>query len=318
MNNPVLGLHHVTALASDPQSNLDFYTGMMGLKLVKQTVNFDGPEVYHFYYGNADGSPGTLLTFFPYPGLVRGRTGGGQATEVAFSIPESSVNYWMERLHEFRLPYQGPYERFEECWIRFEDPDGLHIELIANGTDTRGGWDNGDIPEDMAIRGLHSVTLTEEGYEKTAQLLKSQLGYAFKMQSGNRFRFGHEDGLPGSMVDLICRPEGEHGLKGAGTVHHVAFATRNDESIAAVRGKIVELGMNVTPVLDRKYFHSIYFREPGGVLFEVATGPPGFTVDEEGDALGQTLQLPTQFETMRSALAERLTPIVVAKPKSEP
>lgn len=313
MSNPVLGLHHITALASDPQSNLDFYTGMMGLRLVKQTVNFDGPEIYHFYYGNADGSPGTLLTFFPYPGMVRGRTGGGQATEVAFSIPESAVNYWLERLKEFRLPYQGPYERLEETWIRFEDPDGLHIELIANATDTRSGWDNGDIPEEMSIRGLHSVTLTEEGYEKTAQLLKNQLGYTLKAQSGNRFRFGHADGLPGSTVDVICRPEGEHGRRGAGTVHHVAFATEDDDSIGIVRRKIAELGLNVTPVLDRKYFHSIYFREPGGVLFEVATKPPGFTVDEELEELGKSLQLPSQFETMRGALAERLAPIAVEK-----
>jgi glyoxalase family protein len=223
------------------------------------------------------------------------------------------VNYWLERLHEFRIPHQGPYERFEETWIQFEDPDGLHLKLIATAAGSRKGWDNGDVPEEMSIRGLHSVTLTEEGYEKTSQLLKNQLGYSLKAQSGNRFRFVHESGLPGSIVDVVCRPEGEHGLKGAGTVHHIAFATEDDKSIALVRKKIVELGMNVTPVLDRKYFHSIYFREPGGVLFEVATISPGFMVDETLESLGQNLQLPTQFESTRSTLVEQLPAIVTEK-----
>ncbi|MEM0997157.1 MAG: VOC family protein [Bacteroidota bacterium] len=313
MENPlVTGLHHVTALASDPQSNIDFYTGMMGLRLVKQTVNYDGPEVYHFFYGNGLGDPGTLITFFPYPSMSRGKKGSEQTTETAFSIPDGSMGYWLARLNEYRIPFQGPHQRFAETWVRFEDPDGLQIELIENARDKREGWENGDVPADKCILGLHSVTITEEGYEDTARLLKQQLGYEYAAQTGNRFRFS-QAGKPGSIVDVICRPEAEHGVKGAGTVHHLAFGTESMDNLGKLRKNIADLGYNVTPVLARKYFNAIYFREPGNVLLEVATQGPGFCVDETPRDLGGRLQLPQSFEVQREFIEEHLPAVLVPK-----
>jgi glyoxalase family protein len=304
------GIHHVTAMASDPQKNVDFYAGILGLRLVKKTINFDAPDVYHFYYGNETGAPGTILTFFPYGGLVRGRHGKGQLTTTSFSIPTNSLGYWTERLKKFNINYQQPQERFNEGFIYLEDHDGLGIELIENNQDKRSGFTYGGVEEQNSIRGFHSITLSEDGYERTAGLLTAQMDHQKIGEQGNRFRYS-ASGAIGDIVDIVCEPERMRGLQGAGTVHHIAFATNDDTTIVQMQEKLINAKANVTPVLDRQYFHSIYFREPGGVLFEVATSTPGFAIDEEKAHLGEALKLPPWQEANRNEIEHGLTPIQV-------
>lgn len=308
MTKLITGIHHVTAIASSAQANYDFYIKILGLRMVKKTVNFDAPEVYHLYYGDENGSPGTIMTFFPYPDIPRGRKGKGQLTVTSFSIPENSLGYWMKRLEQFKIPYQDPQQRFEETFIYFEDPDGLGLELVATANDKRMGYSKGRVPADHAIKGFYGITLSEECYEKTAGLLTAQLDHQLIAESGNRFRYAATS-APGNFVDILCCPDALKGIGGSGTVHHVAFATADDHSQLEARGKLAKIGMNVTPVLDREYFHSIYFREPGGVLFEIATLPPGFTVDESLESLGQSLKLPPWQERNRSLIESVLPPL---------
>jgi glyoxalase family protein len=312
MNQLITGLHHVTAMASNAQKNVDFYAGILGLRMVKKTINFDAPDVYHLYYGNEDGSPGTIMTFFPFPGIAKGRKGKGQLTATSFSIPENSLSYWMQRLEKFKIAFEAPQERFEtESFIYFEDADGLGIELIANKSDERKGFTYGQIPDEHAVKGFYSVTLAEEGYERTAGLLTEQMDHKLIAEKGNRFRFS-ASAKPGDLVDVICSPDSLRGLGGGGTVHHVAFATPTDESQLTFREKVNSKGtVNTTPVLDRQYFHSIYFREPGGVLFEVATNPPGFAIDEPKEHLGELLKLPPWEEANRNQIEKLLPPIKV-------
>ena len=308
MHKLITGLHHVTALASDAQSNLNFYAGILGLRMVKKTINFDAPDVYHFYYGNDVGTPGTIMTFFPYQGLTRGRKGKGQLTVTAFSIPEMSVSYWMDRLDKFNIPYIDPQERFGvETVIYFEDPDGLGIELVASAGDTRSPNTFGPVPEQHSIRGFYGVTLTEEGYERTAGLLTELMDHRLVTDGSNRFRFS-ASGHAGDYVDIVCAPDSLRSYGGAGTVHHVAFATADDRTQLEFRTKVVTQ-VNPTPVLDRQYFHSIYFREPGGVLFEVATSDIGFTLDEERAHLGKLLKLPPWEERNRESIERGLVPV---------
>lgn len=302
------GLHHITAFAQYPQENLDFYAGILGLRLVKKTVNFDAPDVYHLYYGNETGAPGTIMTFFPYKGIGRGRQGKGQLTTTSFSIPENSMGYWIERLKKFNIKHTDPQERFEEAFIYFEDMDGLGLELVATARDERKGFTYGQIPEEHAIKGFHSITLTEDGYEKTAGLLSTYMNHNPIVENSNRFRYS-ASGKTGDLVDIVCEPNALRGLGGSGTVHHVAFSTNDDESINEMQQRLASKGMNVTEVLDRQYFHSIYFREPGGVLFEVATNPPGFAIDETPDQLGQALKLPSWEEPNRPGIESGLATI---------
>ena len=306
MSNNISGLHHVTALTSDAQQNLDFYAGILGLRLVKKTINFDAPDVYHLYYGDEEGQPGTILTFFPFNGIPRGRKGKGQLTVTSFSIPENSLEYWTKRLTKFRIPFEGPAERFDdEEFIYFEDWDGLGIELIANKSDDRKGYSYGQIPLENAIKGFYSVALSEDGYERTSGLLTGQMDHTLVKEKGNRFRFS-TSGKPGSFVDILCAPEAVRGMGGSGTVHHVAFATKNDQTQLEFREKLLSNGtVDPTPVIDRQYFHSVYFREPGGILFEAATSDIGFTLDEQKEHLGEKLKLPPWEETNRSEI-ERL------------
>ncbi|MBX9779370.1 MAG: ring-cleaving dioxygenase [Chitinophagaceae bacterium] len=314
-NQLITGIHHITALASDAQKNLDFYAGILGLRLVKKTVNFDAPEVYHFYYGNETGAPGTILTFFPYQGLVKGRKGKGQQTVTSFSISEKALTYWMKRLSKFGVTYQQPTSRYDnEEYIYFEDTDGLGIELVANSTDHREGYSNGNIPSENSIKGFYGITLAEEGYEKTARLLTAQMDHLLIAEKGNRFRYSASS-KPGDFIDIICSPDALRGLSGSGTIHHLAFATPTDETQLQAREKLAAAGFDPTPVLDREYFHSIYFREPGGVLFEVATNPPGFAVDEDPGHLGEKLKLPPWYETHRDEIEKGLPIIVVDKNK---
>lgn len=310
MTKLITGLHHITALTSDAQQCVNFYAGILGLRLVKKTVNFDAPDVYHLYFGDTRGSPGTILTFFPFPGMPRGRKGKGQLTVTAFSIPEDALDYWIARLDSFNIPHQEPYQRFEETVIYFEDYDGLGLELVANQKDARPGFTYGHIPAEYAIRGFYGMTLTEESKEKTASLLVDQMDHQLIAEKDNRSRYSTGD-HPGQIVDIECHPDARGGRGGAGTVHHVAFATANEATQLTARNKLIQSGLDVTPVLDRQYFHSIYFREPGGVLFEIATVLPGFTVDEPIEHLGESLKLPPWEEPYRQQIEKALSSIKI-------
>jgi glyoxalase family protein len=311
MEQLITGIHHVTAIASDAQMNIDFYVGVLGLRLVKKTVNFDAPEVYHFYYGDETGSPGSVLTFFPYTGLVNGRHGKGMLNTTTFSVSHASLSYWLERLKKFGVHHKSPQERFEtEAVVYFEDNDGLGLELVFNNKDKRPGFTHGHIPVEHSIKGFYSVEIWEEGYERTAGLLTEQLDHELIAESSNRFRFAANN-APGNYIDILCSPDSMRGLAGSGTVHHIAFSTPDKESQLELRLKIVKRMLNPTPVLDRNYFTSIYFREPGGVLFEVATAGPGFLIDETNEDLGATLKLPAKFEHDRERIQNVLTPVKI-------
>jgi glyoxalase family protein len=311
METLINGLHHVTTLAGDTQKNVDYYTDILGLRLVKKTVNFDAPDIYHLYYGNETGAPGTILTFFPYGDLPRGRKGVGQLTYTAFSVPTASLSYWMDRLHERHIPYAGPYKRFSETYLRFEDFDGMGIELVFNNDDQRPGWDNGRIPADYAVRGFHTVTLNESNPDRTIKLLTENMQHTLVGEEEGRFRFQAGLGGSGNFVDVLHSPKDVRALQGAGSVHHVAFSTDSDESQLIIQEQLLTAGYHVTPVQDRNYFNSIYFREPGGILFEIATNPPGFSVDEPVSELGTTLKLPSQYEARRAKLEAELPQIVL-------
>ncbi len=311
MDKKIAGLHHVTAIASDPQRNLDFYVGLLGLRLVKRTVNFDDPGTYHFYFGDACGTPGTILTFFPWPGARRGHRGVGQIEATAFAISPDSVGYWLERFKEQHVTAEKTSARFGEEVIRFTDPDGLLLELVASDSIAQvESWADSTLPAEYSLRGFHSVSAALEGYERTAQLLTQSFGYHLVKESENRFRFAaaSESG-PGRIVDLLCMPDSRPGQVAAGSVHHIAFRAKDDHEQLQWREHLVELGYNVTPVIDRIYFQSIYFREPGGVLFEIATEPPGFTLDEIIEELGSNLRLPPWLESARSQIQKVLPPI---------
>ncbi|MBD2752201.1 ring-cleaving dioxygenase [Spirosoma validum] len=311
METLINGLHHVTTLAGDTQRNVDYYTDILGLRLVKKTVNFDAPDVYHLYYGNETGSPGTILTFFPYGNLPRGRKGVGQLTYTAFSAPTASLRFWMDRLHERNIPYAGPYKRFSETYVRFEDFDGMGIELVFTDDDQRPGWENGRIPAEFAVRGFHTVTLNELNPDRTVKLLTEIMQHTLVGEEEGRFRFKAGNGGPGNYVDVLHSPKDVHALQGAGSVHHVAFSTDSDDTQLIIQQQLAESGYHVTPVQDRNYFNSIYFREPGGILFEVATNPPGFTVDEPLAELGTALKLPSQYEPRRAKIEAELPEIIV-------
>ena len=310
METLINGLHHVTTLASDTQRNVEYYTDILGLRLVKKTVNFDAPDVYHLYYGNEMGSPGTILTFFPYGNIPRGRKGVGQLTYTAFSVPVASLSYWLDRLQERAIPYAGPYKRFDETYIRFEDFDGMGIELVFTNNDFRPGWSNGQIPAEYAVRGFHTVTLNELNPDRTVRLLTETMQHTLVGEELGRFRFQAGVGGSGNYVDVVHAPNDGRALQGAGSVHHVAFSTDTDETQLIIQHQLAESGYAVTPVQDRNYFNSIYFREPGGILFEVATNPPGFTVDEPVAQLGTALKLPPQYEPRRVSIEAELPAIV--------
>ncbi len=311
MEKLITGIHHVTAIASDAQKNLDFYAGVLGLRLVKKTVNFDAPEVYHLYYGDELGNPGSILTFFPYQGLIAGRHGKGMLNTTTFSIASSSLDFWIRRLKRFNIKHKDPEERFEgELVVYLEDADGLGLELIFNDKDRRTGYAGGPIEAEHSIKGFYSVEIWEEGYERTAGLLTEQLDHTLVAEKGNRFRFAAND-RPANYIDLLCSPDSLKGLAGSGAVHHLAFSTPDRSSQEAVRLKIVKRMLNPTPVLDRNYFTSIYFREPGGVLFEVATALPGFAADEDPLHLGEALKLPEWLQKDRERLTNILPPLIL-------
>jgi catechol 2,3-dioxygenase-like lactoylglutathione lyase family enzyme len=301
MEKEILGLHHVTAIAGEPQTNIDFYAGVLGLRLIKLTVNFDDPTTYHLYYGDGQGHPGTILTFFPWPGSMRGRIGTGQVTRTSFAVPENALDYWVERLSGHAVAVKESRSLLDERALAFEDPDGLQLELVSSrDANPARAWEHGPVPFEFAIRAFHHVTLSEDGYESTAELLTETLGFRLVDSKENQFRYAVAAGGTGATVDLRCMPDGRPGRVAVGTIHHVAWRTPTDEQQLLWRPALRRY--NVTPVIDRKYFHSLYFREPGGVLFEIATDPPGFTVDEPLSELGSHLLLPPWLEPSRAEL----------------
>lgn len=312
MPHQLLGLHHVTATAGDAQADLDFCLETLGLRLVKKTVNFDNHGVYHFYYGTERGAPGTIWTTFPYKGRgVRvGQKGAGQVVATAFSVPPGSLDVWQTRLAGYGVVTRRDAARFGDDVLRFDDPSGLWFELIAAADDSRAPWTGRDVDAAHAIRGLHSVTLSVRALDATRDLMTGVLGFTVTSQAGNRTRLATGGPGPGHVVDILEEPEAEPAVNGLGTVHHVAMAIGSPEEQIALREDLLARGVTVTEIRDRSYFQSIYFRVPGGVLFEVATMQPGFTVDEDLATLGQALKLPPWEEHLRPSIEAGLEPIV--------
>jgi len=305
------GIHHVTAIAGDPQRNVDFHAGVLGLRLVKRTVNFDDPGTYHLYYGDGPGSPGTLVTFFPWSGVARGRPGGGETAATAYRIPRGSAGWWRDRLAALGVEADAAPARFGAAVIALADTDGMRFELIeSEGEDGVKPWTGAAIPAAHAIRGFHSVSLASLRPDSTARVLTDVLGFHEAGAENGRRRFvagAEAAGSPGlgAIVDLVEAP-GARGQAGAGSVHHVAFRARDAAQQLEFQRAIADRGLRVTDVADRCYFQSIYFREPGGVLFEIATDPPGMTLDEPLDRLGEALRLPPWHESLRPRLEQAL------------
>ncbi|HEY0864801.1 MAG TPA: ring-cleaving dioxygenase [Lacunisphaera sp.] len=307
MNAQVSGLHHITAIASDPRQNLDFYTRALGLRFVKKSVNQDDPGTYHLYYGDYAASPGTILTFFPWAGLRRGRPGTGQAYATGFSVPAGSLPFWQERFTKLGVKQEQIEKRFNDEVLPFADPDGLRLELVATSeADPRPAAPSKDVPAEFAIRGFHSSTLALTDAVATARVLTASMGYKMDGQSGHRTRYSAGSGGPGTYVDLLTDPALPRGLNGAGTIHHVAFRVSDDATEVAARDILLKDGLHVSPVIDRAYFKSIYYREPAGVLFEIATDGPGFAIDEPLDQLGTILGLPPHLEPHRAEIEAAL------------
>lgn len=306
---PINGLHHVTAITADAQANINFYSGLLGLRLVKLTVNFDDPNSYHLYYGDGLGRPGTIMTFFAWPGAFRGRVGSSQVTATAFAVPRNSMAYWTDRLRENGLEVEPQTTRFGDPVLVFHDPDGIQIELVATADESGEPWADGPVALENAIRGFHHVTITHRDHNKTGVLLTQMMGYELVATEGNRHRYRSAAGGLGSYVDLLESPTGVSGSLGAGIVHHVAFRVPDDATQKQWQQALHGRYFHVSPVMDRNYFHSIYFREPGGVLFELATDAPGFAVDEAPEKLGTSLKLPAQYENSRAEIERNLPPV---------
>ncbi len=307
MENKILGFHHITAIAGNAKRNFDFYTKVLGLRMVKKTVNFDDPGTYHFYFGNETGAPGTILTFFPWEGIGQGYTGTGMATDIGYSVPKDSLEFWEERFKRYNVKYGKTEERFGERFLPFQDPDGLKIGLVVPDVeDKRKPWETGEVNAQAAIKGFHSITLTLRNITPTAAILTDIFGYRLLKQDGNRYRFVTDAIDNASIADLIEAPDLQRGHGAAGTNHHVAFRVKDENILMDFREKIVRKGLSITPKIDRQYFFSLYFREPGGVLFELATDDPGFTIDEPVEQLGSSLKLPEQYEGSRAKIEQIL------------
>lgn len=300
-------MHHITAIAGSAKRNLDFYTRVLGLRLLKKTVNFDDPKTYHLYYGDETGSPGTILTFFPWGDIVTGRRGSHMATEIGYSVPEGSFDFWIRRFEAFNVTYNKPAEKFGEPYLTFLDPDGLKLELVTpQSEDTRSPWVGAGVGAAVATRGFHQVTLTLLHAGPTAEILTEVFGYKLLAQQVNRYRFGTDAVIQANLVDLVEVPGERRGHVGGGSIHHVAFRVKDEQALLHYRDKVARRGLQVTDKIDRSYFYSIYFREPGGVLFEIATDNPGFTIDESPEELGTHLMLPPQHEPSRKEIEAAL------------
>lgn len=306
MENKISGLHHITAIADDAKRNHGFYTRVLGLRLVKKTVNFDDPGTYHFYYGDEIGTPGTILTFFPWEGIGKGINGAGMATGIGYSVPRGSLAFWKNRLTENGVNVVTG-ERFGEELIGFSDPDGLPLVFVESAApDNRKGWLTDEIGVDYALKGFHNVTLTLHKAAPTMKVMTEVLGYKEIGQEGSHIRLATDAADTANILDIYEDAKAPRGRGAGGTNHHIAFRVANDEILMHFREKVLSAGLDITPKIDRDYFFSLYFREPGGVLFEIATDNPGFTRDETIKELGTGLKLPKRYESVRSEIEKVL------------
>lgn len=311
MNDFPQGLHHITAIAGDPVRNLQFYRDCLGLRLVKRTVNFDDPFTYHFYFGDTVGSPGTILTFFPWPRARRGSAGAGMIEAVAFAVPSGSLDFWRRRLETAAVTVRDRPRIFDERGLAFTDPDGMQLELVEAAAPAPGEavqpW-SGIVPAEHAIRAFHGATEQVRRFEPTDTLLRERLGFSLVAEESGRRRYrAGNTGI--GVYDVVADPAAPEAIGGAGTVHHIAWKTADADSNLRWRERLTAAGVHVSPLMDRNYFHSIYFREPGGVLFEFATNGPGFAIDETAEALGSALKLPAQYEEHRARIEAALPPL---------
>ncbi|WP_191559422.1 ring-cleaving dioxygenase [Metabacillus idriensis] len=306
MTKKTSGIHHITAMVGHPQENADFYAGVLGLRLVKQTINFDDPGTYHLYFGDEAGNPGTIITFFPWPDAYQGRIGDGQVGVTSYVVPSGSMDFWEKRLEKHNVPFTK-MERFGEQYLEFDDPHGLHLEIVEREEGERNTWEFGGVTSDVAIKGFGGATLLSGQPEKTADLLENIMGFEKIGQEGDFIRFRSSAEI-GNRIDLKMTSIGR-GQMGVGTVHHIAFRAENDEDQLEWQKHVAAGGYQVTPVQDRQYFNAIYFREHGEILFEIATDPPGFAHDEE--ILGEKLMLPKWYEPQRDKIEKVLAPFMI-------
>lgn len=303
-----MGIHHITAIVGHPQENVDFYAGVLGLRLVKQTVNFDDPGTYHLYFGNEGGKPGTIITFFPWADAYQGRIGDGQVGVTSYVVPKGALTFWEARLQKFDIPFTK-IRRFGEEYLEFDDPHGLHLEIVEREEGEINPWTFGDVTPEVAIKGFGGATLFSSNPDKTAELLEKVMGLEYVAKEGDFVRYRSSADI-GNIIDLKLVPTGR-GQMGVGTVHHIAWRASDDNDQLEWQKYVAENGYGVTPVQDRNYFNAIYFREHGEILFEIATDPPGFAHDESHETMGEQLMLPVQYEQYREQLERRLIPIQV-------
>lgn len=312
MDKSTAGIHHITAIVGHPQENADFYAGVLGLRLVKKTVNFDDPGTYHLYFGDEGGNPGTIITFFPWVDAYPGKIGDGQVGVTSYVVPTGAMPFWEKRLEKFEVPFTKS-ERFGEIYIAFSDPHGLQLEIVEREAGDKNTWNVDGIDPDVAIKGFGGATLLSSRPEKTAELLEKVMGLEKVGEENGLIRFQSSADI-GNIIDLKATPSG-HGQMGVGTVHHIAWRAIDDADQLDWQKYIADNGYGVTPVQDRNYFNAIYFREHGNILFEIATDPPGFAIDEPFEKMGEKLMLPEQYEMYRPRLEDRLIPIEVKKPE---
>jgi len=308
MDKKTMGIHHITAIVGHPQENVDFYAGVLGLRLVKQTVNFDDPGTYHFYFGNEGGKPGTIITFFPWADAYQGKIGGGQVGVTSYVVPTGAMKFWKQRLTSFEVPYTE-MERFGEQYLEFDDPHGLHLEIVEREEGEINSWNFGGVTPEVAIKGFGGATLLSVQPEKTAELLEKVMGLELVGQEGDIARYRSTAEI-GNIIDLKLTAV-ELGEMGVGTVHHIAWRAKDDQDQLEWKSYVNANGYGVTPVQDRNYFNAIYFREHGQILFEIATDPPGFAHDESQETMGRNLKLPAQYESQRQKIEQVLLPFEV-------
>lgn len=308
MSKKTAGIHHITAIVGHPQENVDFYAGVLGLRLVKQTVNFDDPGTYHLYFGNEGGKPGTIITFFPWANARQGKIGDGQVGVTSYVVPKGAMDFWEQRLAKFGVT-AAKMERFGEQYLEFDDPHGLHLEIVEREEGEKNTWQSGEINSDVAIKGFGGATLLSVKPHETAQLLENVMGLKKVGQEGDFIRFQSSADI-GNVIDLKLTTIGR-GQMGVGTVHHIAWRAKDDEDQLEWQKYVADSGYGVTAVRDRNYFNAIYFKEHGEILFEIATDPPGFAHDESLETMGEKLMLPEQYETHRDQIERALIPFEV-------
>lgn len=303
-----MGIHHLTSIVGNPQENVDFYAGVLGLRLIKKTVNFDDPGTYHLYFGDECGKPGTVITFFPWANARQGKIGDGQVGVTSYVVPAGAMEFWEKRLEKFNVSFTKT-ERFGEQYLEFDDPHGLHLEIVEREEGELNKRGFGEVTPDVAIKGFGGATLLSKQPEKTADLLENVMGLERVGKEGDLIRFGALSDI-GNIIDLKST-SGDNGRMGVGTVHHIAWRANNDEDLMDWKKHVESFEYGVTSVQDRNYFNAIYFKEAGDILFEISTDPPGFAHDESQETMGEKLMLPEQFEGQREKIVQKLLPFEV-------